>query len=196
LTSIAADGFILSDAEIAKRPDTGTTIGMSDIKRRRRTELRLNSHPELFVGACTPFYFCPRSVMLYMLHKANHPNLSYNGGQEPIVHIEADFHAAVAWAGENKRRWAFTLSNAGARAFEDRSDVSRLHEIDWGAINATNWGDKQEGKQAEFLIEASFPWSLVERIGVISSGIARRVYEALQNASHRPRIEIMRNWYY
>ena len=123
LPPIIAAGGLLCDATIAEREPVGTTIGMNDIKRRRLSELRLNSHRGLYVGACVPFYFCPRSVMLYVISQANHPQLSYRGGQDPIVHLEADLRATVAWAEAQDLRWAFTLSNAGARYFEDRSDL-------------------------------------------------------------------------
>lgn len=80
LSSIIADGLLWSDAalEALKRP--GTVIGMSAIKARRLKELQLSSHPGLFVGPCVPFYFCPRSIMLYLIHRANHEDLSYRGG--------------------------------------------------------------------------------------------------------------------
>jgi hypothetical protein len=60
---------------------------MSAIKRRRVEELEVSCHPGTKVGDYVPFYFCPRSVMLYVIHRANHPDLSYRGGQEPIVHL-------------------------------------------------------------------------------------------------------------
>ena len=69
-------------------------------------ELTLDSHPDLYVGNCVPFYFCPRSVMLYVLHMGNLPDLGYRGGQEPIVHLEADLLGTVDWANCNQRRWA------------------------------------------------------------------------------------------
>jgi len=75
----------------------GTTIGMTAIKT-RRLSLPLESHPDLHVGDCVPFYFCPRSVMLYLIHQANHPDLSYRGGQGSIIHLEADLHETVARA--------------------------------------------------------------------------------------------------
>ena len=129
LASIVADKRIWCDAKVIERAASGTTIGMGDIKRRRLTELRLDSHPELFVGQFTPFYFCPRSVMLYLIFRANHPNLTYKGGQGPIVHLEADLRAAVDWAEEKGRKWAFTLSNAGLRYFEDRCDLGLGEEL-------------------------------------------------------------------
>lgn len=60
LASILADNSLLCDGEIQRRAPPGTMIGMNDIKRRRLNELVLSSHPDLHVGDCVPFYFCPR----------------------------------------------------------------------------------------------------------------------------------------
>ena len=196
LASIIASGGLLCDAEIVQANAAGTTIGMNSIKQRRLNELRLASHRDLYVGACVPFYFCPRSVMLYLIHKANHTELTYHGGQGPIVHLEADLRQTVAWAEQNSLRWAFTLSNAGSSYFEDRSDLGQLHEIDWNAVQSISWADKKEGKQAEFLVEQSCPWGLVERIGIHSQPITQQVYAALNSATHKPRVEIRPEWYY
>jgi len=104
LASIVNEGCLWSDAEVQNRQPSGTTIGMEDIKLRRLTELTLGSHSGLFVGECVPFYFCPRSVMLYLLQMRNHPAFSYRGGQESIVHLEADLHSVVDWATEKGYR--------------------------------------------------------------------------------------------
>lgn len=201
LASIVGDGFVWSDEMMGQRQGKGTTIGMSNIKARRLNELSLGCYPNLRVGQCAPFYFCPRSVMLYLIYRRNE-ELAYKGGQEPIVHLEADLHASVAWAQQNNRRWAFTLSNAGAYYFEDRADLAHLGEINWDAVQARQWSGNgisrsvKEGKQAEFLIERSFPWHLVERIAVHSQAIVPLASQAMQGAAHRPRIEIRRDWYY
>jgi hypothetical protein len=201
LASIVADGFLWSDAAMVQRQGVGTAIGMSNIKARRLNELSLSCHPNLRVGYCTPFYFCSRSVMLYLIYRRNE-ELTYKGGQEPIIHLEADLHATIAWAQQNNRRWAFTLSNAGAYYFEDRSDIAQLGDINWDAVQARQWAGNgvsrsvKEGKQAEFLIEQAFPWHLVERIGVYSQGYVQPVSQAMHGAAHRPGIEIRREWYY
>jgi hypothetical protein len=194
LASIVAEG-LLSDAEVQRLAPPGTVIGMSNIKQRRLTELTLDSHPGLYVGQCTPFYFCPRSVMLYLIHKRN-PELTYKGGQEPIVHLEADLHDAVAWAQANGRRWAFTLSNAGSYYFEDRADLAQLDQIDWTAVATTQWPAVKERKQAEFLVEQSLPWHLIERIGVYSGAINTQVAHALPVGGHRPPVAVLPAWYY
>lgn len=196
LPSIVSDGCLWCDAEVVERSPPGTSIGMNSIKRRRLTELTLTSHPDLHVGGCVPFYFCPRSVMLYLIYQGNHPELAYRDGQGPIVHLRADLRASVAWAEEQGRRWAFTLSNAGSYYFEDRADLAALDEINWKAVRATDWRNLKGGKQAEFLVERSFPWSLIEHIGVHSPSVYRQATNAIAGAAHRPRIEVRRNWYY
>ena len=200
LPGIVAEGQLWCDREMLRRASPGgmegTKIGLPPIKERRLNALRLASHPDLFVGDCVPFYFCPRSVMLYLIHRANHPGLVYRGGQEPILHLEADLRSVVDWAGIHGARWAFTLSNAGSYYFEDRCDLAQLDEIDWVAVHSREWVPHKENKQAEFLLERAFPWRLVERIGVRTSAIKERVTAELAGAGHCPAVEWRPDWYY
>lgn len=196
LRSIVTDGYIWCDREVMRRAPPGTVIGMNGIKQRRLNELRLSSHPALHVGDCAPFYFCPRSVMLYLIYQGNHPEMIYRGGQGPIVHFEADLHEVVAWANAQRRRWAFTLSNAGSRFFEDRCDLGQLGEIDWAAVAARDWKACKEGKQAEFLLEMSLPWHMVQRVGVATQATYNAVLNALPAGGHRPVVELRHDWYY
>lgn len=118
--------------------------------------------------------------------------------QGPIVHLEADLRRVVAWAEANGHRWAFSPSNAGAYYAQFHTGLDHLDEIKWAAVAATDFrkSDVKEGKQAEFLLEKSLPWSLVERIGVHTRGIAQTVAKAVHGAVHRPTVEIRRDWYY
>lgn len=197
LPLIIEDCCLRCDAEISQRRAGGTTIGMSSIKQRRLT-LPVRCHPGDHVGDYVPFYFCPRSIMLYLIYMANHPELSYRGGQGPIVHLEADLEEVVDWANEAGRRWAFSLSNAAAVYTQFRKDLTQLDEINWTAVAATDFrsSDVKEGKQAEFLMHQLFPWSLVRRIGVQSRATMQRVIDAMEGASHRPKVEMMQAWYY
>lgn len=195
LPSVLKAGFLYSDKIITANNSNGTTIGMSKIKRRRLEECELSSHPGLFVGECVPFYFCPRSVMLYLIHMRNH-ELEYQGGQSPIIHLVADLEDTVKWAEQNNKRWVFTSSNAGSLYFDDFCDLSQLNEIDWGAVETHYWQKQREAKQAEFLIETCFPWELVEQIGVISTQYDRLVNSQLTTTAHKPKINVRPNWYY
>jgi len=71
LPYVVDDGFLFSDKIVSTNFSNGTAIGMSSIKERRLNELTLSSHPDLYVGGCVPFYFCPRSIMLYLMHMKN-----------------------------------------------------------------------------------------------------------------------------
>lgn len=177
---------------MSSRQGRGTAIGMPTIKA-RRVSLPVDCHAGTRVGEYVPFYFCPRSIMLFVLCRGNHPELAYRGGQGPIVHLEAKLNAAVAWANSVGRRWAFSLSNAGAYYTQFRGDPATLHEINWPAVAATDFraADVKEGKQAEFLMHESFPWRLVQRIGVHSRVIASQVMHAMAATTDRPSVEIL-----
>jgi ssDNA thymidine ADP-ribosyltransferase, DarT len=194
LASIAADGCLWSDAELDDKTAPGTIIGMPHIKEARKLRT-LPSYPDLHVAQCVPFYFGPRSVMLFMMHAKN-AEMSYKGGQEPIVHLVADLRATVAWANANNRRWAFTLSNAASRYFEDRTDLAQINDINWEAVNAQYWSSFREAKQAEFLVEQQFPWHLVEEIAVINQATGQQAAQAIAGAAHRPGVQIRQAWYY
>lgn len=197
LPSIISTGGLLSDARMIQNGGPAAAVGMSTIKK-RRLSLPIPGHNGLMVGACVPFYFCPRSVMLYLLYRGNHSELTYRGGQGPILHLEADLRAAAAWAKSNGRAWAFSLSNAGSRYASFRDDLDRLGDIDWAAVANNDFRQPhvKEGKQAEFLVQDCFPWSLVTRIGVHSQAVKLQVQKAMAAAQHQPPVQVNPKWYY
>ncbi|GAB6051133.1 DUF4433 domain-containing protein [Hydrogenophilus islandicus] len=197
LPSIIRAGGLWSDVKMMEQGGPMASIGMNTIKV-RRLNLPVKCHPGDRVGDYVPFYFCPRSVMLYVIHCANHPELSYHGGQDPIVHLEADLKDVLDWAESEGRRWAFSLSNAGAVYAEFRNRPEQLDEIDWEAVAATDFRNPavKEGKQAEFLVHEFFPWRLVRRIGVRSPMTYRRAAQVLAPAQHKPPLEVIPNWYF
>lgn len=197
LASIVASGELLSDAEMIARGGSRATIGMSTIKA-RRLGLPVDCHPGLTVGDFVPFYFCPRSIMLYVIHCANHPELRYRGGQGPIVHLELDLHEVTRWARRAGRPWAFSLANAGARYASFRANIAALDELDWEAIAARDFRDPavKEGKQAEFLVHRATPWDLVRQIGALSRGTLTQVTAAIAGAAHQPALAVRPEWYF
>jgi len=196
--AIVRAGRIWSDA---KRIELGLgceVVGMSEIKRRRLEELEVKCHPGTTVGQYVPFYFCPRSIMLYILHRGNHPDLDYREGQHPIVHLQADLYDSVRWAGQHGVRWAFSNANAGARYASFYANLERLEEVNWMAVGATDFRDPtiKDGKQAEFLVLESFPWTLVEKIGVASDAVLQQVQQTLTDAAHQPPVSVEPAWYF
>ncbi len=197
LTAIIGSGELYSDARMIRAGGPAAPIGMSSIKQ-RRLALPVHCHQGTMVGEYVPFYFCARSVMLYVIHCANHAELAYRGGQDPIVHLEFDLTQVVAWANGQPRRWAFSLSNAGAVYTEFRASMADLHQLNWTAIAARDWRatDVREGKQAEFLVFDSCPWSLVSQVGVKNQATKTLADSAITGAVHKPPVRIIPPWYY
>src|ERR1700730_16626149 len=81
IASVLADGRLCCDRTMIDRGGPAAMVGISNIKT-RRLGLSVDCHNGLRVGDCVPFYFCPRSVMLYVISRQNHPELAYRGGQD------------------------------------------------------------------------------------------------------------------
>lgn len=198
LETIVSDGVLWSDAQRIARGLDCEVVGMSAIKKRRLEERPVHCCPGTMVGEYVPFYFCPRSIMLYLLHMGNHPELTYREGQEPIVHLQADLYETVAWAQSMGQKWAFSNGNAGTYYTRFYAQVDQLGQVNWQAVEALDWRPAQikEGKQAEFLVYDSFPWSLVERIGVQNPSTAKLAEATVEQGNHRPPITVEVPWYY
>lgn len=200
LASVMKMEGLFCDAKMSTSPaPTGTIIGNENIKENRLT-LPVNCHEGLCVGECVPFYFCPRSVMLYVIFRSNHPNLAYKEGQDPIVHLELDLDATVQWAEQAGKKWAFTDRNAATRYTLFFRDLSELNKVPWDHVKNNYWSepDIKDGKQAEFLVEQFCPWSLVNRIGVKNQETYGKVINLLPSGSSitNPTVEIISSWYY
>ena len=195
--NILEQGFLWSDAERLKHGQECEIVGMIKIKKRRLEELEVKCHPGTKVGEYVPFNFCPRSVMLYILHKGNHPGLEYDQGQKPIIHLQADLRKAVSWAEKNDVQWAFTDINAGSFPAQYYKELEQLDNIDWRAVRARQWSDAgiREYKQAEFLVYRCIPWRVVEKIGVYDKSIQRQVLAKLGRTDY-PIVNVQSGWYY
>ncbi|MBD8890842.1 type II toxin-antitoxin system toxin DNA ADP-ribosyl transferase DarT [Roseibium litorale] len=197
LPSIIASGKLFCDSTIVNMNAAGTTIGMRTIKQ-RRFELPVKCYSNAVVADFVPFYFCPRSVMLYVIHCANSPELAYKGGQGPIIHLEADLYKVVSWANGARQSWAFSGSNAGAAYSSFWNDVAQLNQLNWPHIETNQWAqaDVKEAKQAEFLMYKFFPWHLVDRIATQNLATYNQVQNNLIPAAHKPQVGLIPAWYY
>lgn len=187
----------MSNAEVGKKDVPYNDIGIAHIKVRRRST-PITCGPVTNVGDCVPFYLCPRSIMLYLLHMGNHPDLPYRGGQAPIIHLESDLERVAKWASGCGRAWAVSTTNASAAYVEFYNNIADLDKINWEALQSSDFASSivKVGKQAEFLIEQDFPWSLVERIGVCNDEICKTVQKTIANAGHQPPVTAIPAWYY
>ncbi|MBW4666302.1 MAG: DUF4433 domain-containing protein [Cyanomargarita calcarea GSE-NOS-MK-12-04C] len=143
-----------------------------------------------------PFYFAPRSPMLYTIHRGNVEG--YAEGQKPVIHIVTEAEIISA----NNLVFAFTDGHAVMDYSEFYNDLQRLDMIDWEIIRAKYWnntkedGDRKRRRQAEFLVHQFCPWSLITEIGVINNTAYSQVEQILQNFNFQTPVKVYPNWYY
>lgn len=198
LESISNSGYLYSDARRIEMGLKHLSIAMEDVKEHRPRRPLRGCYPQTNVSQYVPFYFCPRSIMLYIYYKNNNSAVTYRGGQEPIVHLRIDMARAIDWANKEGMLWAFSDRNASARYASFYNDIKDLDQINWEAVAATHWNTPEfkEGKPAEFLIYDHVSWDLIERIGVIDQRRAAQVTAIVGASKHVPKITIEREWYY
>lgn len=192
LSSIIAAGGIFSDAKMQADPPQGpppTIIGYTDIKQ-RRMHLKVTCCNNKTVGQFVPFYFCPRSPMLYTINMGNTGRAP--GCQNTIVHLVSRLDRAIEYC----KQWAITDRNAAESGASFFCNLSGLDKINWNAIEARIWKDVRSEKMAEFLAADFFPWSAIHHIGVENDDIRNQVEKMVETARVKPWIDIQPSWYY
>lgn len=184
---VAGDG-LRSDVAMAEL--TREVIGYDHIKKRRATEIRVGCCGNRFVGEFVPFYFCPRSPMLYSINRGNTGRPP--GCQRTILHLVSNVGIAIHGATD----WAISDGNAGAYHSLFCKDLKELSRLDWPAIRATQWQGRTHQKMAEFLVADFFPWSGIQKIGCQNEKIAMQVRDILDGREHQPRVAHEPSWYY
>jgi hypothetical protein len=189
LASISAGGLI-SDARVASGAVRPTTIGDPSIKR-RRLSWRLNLLPDRpCVGEFVPFYFCPRSIMLYLIQCGH---AGWSQGQDHVAHLVTRVSRLVGLG----RRIVFTDCNAATsyhHASDDLRDLATL--VNWNAMPVVQWQHVKEARQAEFLVLDAVPWTVFERVIVRDPPTAAKASLVVAQATHRPLVGIDPTWYY
>ena len=200
LESVFSSGFLYSDGYIRDHGMQNVCVGMNRLKDRRLT-IDIPQFPDLKVGYCVPFYFCVKSVMLYLIKRADSPDLPYKGGQDPIVYLRFDFDRLWEWAHVSNLRTLLTSGNASAEMAESYLEKDAVRCLDWKAIRSRYWGGDdllKHRKAAELLVEGWVEAGLVSEIGVISEPYREAVAEIISRYPRFARIpvNVRRDWYF
>jgi hypothetical protein len=137
LPSILAAGGLHSEATLQRESVQPTMIGYRNIKQRRLQEITVPCCGNRFVGEFVPFYFCPRSPMLFTINRGNTGRIP--GSQNQIVHLVTNVKIACALG----HHWAFSNGNAGAFLTDFFADVDDLSKLDWKIIGSNDWGGER-----------------------------------------------------
>jgi len=195
LNSIVQCGGLLSNTQLKARKQNFQDISHSNIQDRRATK----SVPYAAKGVLhdyVPFYFAPRSPMLFTIHKGNVPN--YQGGQASVLHLLTTVKAIQ----ESGLLFTFTDGHAVMAYSEFYDDLDVLERIDWNVMKSKLWYDTEVDpnrkckRQAEFLVHRSFPWNLIQEIGVMKHSVQSEVRQILQQVNDFTPVNVYADWYY
>ncbi|MEG4574401.1 DUF4433 domain-containing protein [Microcoleus sp. N3A4] len=195
LESIIAQSGLLAYNVMLETKTNYTNIAYENIQD-RRARIRVPCGAGGVLHDYIPFYFAPRSPMLYTINRGNVK--SYSQGQSTVIHLVSSVENIDA-AGLS---FVFTDGHAVMAFTEFFDDLNDLGAIDWDVMESRYWNDTNEDndrkrrRQAEFLVRNFFPWQLITEIGVINSTIKSQAENFLQNFTHKPSVIVRKNWYY
>jgi len=143
------------------------------------------------------FYFGPRSPMLLRIHTGRNVRQVH---QSNIIYLVS----TAQMIQEDGLGFVFTDRHSLARVAAFHNCLDELDMVDFPIAYAERWNtsaaapERQEKKQAEFLVHRSLPWPLIRGIGVLNETTKQRVSETLDRHPevHRPRILRKPSWYY
>lgn len=144
-----------------------------------------------------PFYFAPRSPMLFRIARGGVP--SFKGNPEEFVYLLSSLDAVQA-AG---LPYAFTDSHPLTRPYNFYDDPKHLNKVDWTVMRARQWSSEEDTRrmgrrQAEFLVHRRFPWDQVEQLATKTPEVAKRVLELFESRPGVKRVAVLvkKDWYY
>lgn len=191
LPSIINEGGLYSDGVIRDRGLVTTEIGFSNIKQRRLNEYKVSCCGDRYVGEFVPFYFCPRSPMLYTINRGN--TGAQPGCQKTILHLVSTVDKGMA----ANAVWAVSDGNAGAAYTEFSNDPTVLDTLNWEVIKSADWaGKRMHEKASEFLVADYFPLRDFIGIGCFDDTVAEEVRQLSAGISRVPQIKVRRHWYF
>jgi hypothetical protein len=163
----------------------------------RRTTIALGCGPGGVVGNYVPFYFAPRSPMLFRLQKEH--TEGRGDGQRALIYVVTTTERLVAAGLE----CVFSDGNAAHHLSTFSADLSEMGErVDWELMEAMIWantpedGDRVRRRQAEFLVHGAVPLALVEELVVIDDSVRSRVQELLDQAGSTLPVVVRPHWYF
>lgn len=196
LSGILASGRLCADSLVSRESELLVEAADLDIKHSRRA-IQISLPPGGFVADYVPFYFAPRSPMLFKLARGGVP--TYTDGQDPLIYLVSRVEAVEA-AG---LRWLFSDGNCAAAVTQIFNDLEVLDAVvDWDVMAATIWKntaddpDRMRRRMAEFLVHESLPLRCLAGAVVRSQHVKEQVETVLAKHGVNLPVGIRPGWYF
>ncbi|AEV20796.1 hypothetical protein GTCCBUS3UF5_34950 [Geobacillus thermoleovorans CCB_US3_UF5] len=195
LPSIFAQGGLVANNLAKSKKISYVDIAHASIQDRRLTTW-VPLPPFGTLHDYVPFYFAPRSPMLYAINKGRVEG--YKGGQDEIVYLltRTDLIHSSGLS------YVFTDGHPVMKVTDFYQDLYELSQIDWDIMRSTYWHDTEEDpdrkrrRQAEFLVYQFVPIHLLAAIAVKSREWELIVGKIAAQHRYRGSIIVRPEWYF
>jgi len=194
LKAISTKG-LLSKTAMALQSNDYINIAYESVQgRRANIEISCGKKGELH--DYVPFYFAPRSPMLYCIEKQLIEG--YSGAQRDIIYLVT----TVETIEKMKLSYVFTDGHAIMNFTQFFDDLKYMDKIDWPLMESKYWfatledPDRKRRRQAEFLVYQVVPWAAFSYIAVYDEKMKQTVTQLLENCPYKPKSMINRPCYY
>jgi hypothetical protein len=148
------------------------------------------------LAAYIPFYFWYRSPMLYVIHKANDPEVIQKP-QEEIIYLVTDMERLSSLGCQ----YVFTDRHAKLDYAKFYSRPEDLEKLNWNIIKTEQWGrqygaERMEMKQAECLVYQFIPTEAILGIAVLNEKAQTLVNQYLNDNGVEIPVKIKPNFYF
>jgi ssDNA thymidine ADP-ribosyltransferase, DarT len=194
LPSIVESGGLHCDNGCAQARLVPVSIAYANLKQ-QRAETAVDVAAGGTLADYVPFYYAPRSPMLYTIWRGNVPG--YDGSQDEIVHLVCEMEPLA-----EPGRFAIINRHPITALAEQFDELRALDGLDWPLMKETMWrdtdadGDRKFRRQAEFLVHQHVPIESVRLVGTMTETVAQQAATLLSALSNPPRVIVRRDWYY
>ena len=190
---------LLCDATVQKSNLLSNEVGNTAIKeRRRRRSIKVD--PGGVVADYVPFYFAPRSPMMYAIAGGTVP--TFQEGTKQLVYLITSLERLHQLG----HQIVLTDRNAALNYAEhqvfDPEDLVDDGFIDWPLMDEKYWRDtpedptRRERRMAEALVYQQVNWRAIDRIVVQNRTIGDRVIAILAEYGVRSQVNVTPAWYF
>jgi hypothetical protein len=189
---------ILAAGELRAHRTADCVVDVADGSiKSRRTRIRVPCGPGGRVCDYVPFYFAPRSPMLFRIHRGGVEGVSSD--QRRIAYLVSSTEAVLD-AGIS---CVFTDGNAAAAFTDFHDDPEQLSDVvDWPLMRVRYWSntaddnDRVRRRCAEFLVHEVVPIELIEAVGVYDAAAKSTVSAMVDDAGSSIAVRIRRGRYF